>query len=330
MRVLVTGSAGHLGEALVRTLRAEDGAVTGLDLLESPFTDHVGDIRDVEFVERCVDGHDVVMHCATLHKPHVATHSQRAFVETNVIGTVNVLEAALARGVSCVIFTSTTSVYGGVFAGEPSDAATWVTEDFAPKPKNIYGITKRAAEDVCELFHRTRGLPIVVLRTSRFFPEDDDDARVRRDYENRNLKANEFLYRRLDVSDNVDAHLLAAERGPDLGFRRYILSATTPFTEEHLERLAGDAPGVVRELCPGYEAEYERRGWKMAPHIDRVYVNRRARDELGWRPRYDFQHVLDRLRNDDDVLSPLAAEIGCKGYHAESFEEGPYPVENED
>ena len=69
------------------------------------------------------------------------------------------------------------------------------------------------------------------------------------------------------------------------------------------------------------------RGWTMVPSIDRVYVNERARSELGWRPRYDFKFVVDRLVAGQDFRSPLARLIGSKGYHAESFAEGPYPVE---
>ena len=98
MRVLVTGSSGHLGEALVRTLREHDAQVHGLDLSESPYTDHVGSVADSEFVLRCSRGIDCVLHTATLHKPHLATHRSRDFVETNIQGTLNVLEAAVAGG----------------------------------------------------------------------------------------------------------------------------------------------------------------------------------------------------------------------------------------
>jgi UDP-glucose 4-epimerase len=83
----------------------------------------------------------------------------------------------------------------------------------------------------------------------------------------------------------------------------------------------------VKRLFPGFEAEYARRGWKMFSQIDRVYVNDRAREELGWRPRYDFAHVLDRLHADEDFLSPLAREIGSRGYHEKTFSEGPYPID---
>jgi hypothetical protein len=66
----------------------------------------------------------------------------------------------------------------------------------------------------------------------------------------------------------------------------------------------------------------------MVPKIDRVYVNDRAREELGWRPRHDFSSLIERLRaGERDLRSPLAKLIGSKGYHAETFEHGPYPTE---
>src|SRR5262249_48611195 len=88
----------------------------------------------------------------------------------------------------------------------------------------------------------------------------------------------------------------------------------------------GRAAGGARRV-PGYEAEYARRGWKMFPRIGRVYVNRRARDELGWQPRYDFRFVLDRLAAGEALRSPLARAIGSKGYHAGAFPDVRYPVE---
>ncbi len=81
-----------------------------------------------------------------------------------------------------------------------------------PRVKNIYGATKVAAEDLCELAARDQGLPVVVLRTSRFFPEADDRDDVRASFIDTNLKVNEFLYRRVELSDVVRAHLLAAEK----------------------------------------------------------------------------------------------------------------------
>ena len=327
MRILVTGSAGHLGEALVRSLRESSHEGEGLDLLDSPFTTHVGSVADPDFVRRSLRGTDVVIHAATLHKPHVATHSRSAFVETNISGTLNILEASLECGVSGVVFTSTTSAFGTALRPADGQPAAWITEDTKPVPKNIYGVTKTAAEDLCELFYRSKGLPAIILRTSRFFPEPDDDSDLRHRYDDLNLKANEFLNRRLEISDASAVHILAAEQVANVGFGRYIVSSSTPFEPEHLARLRVDAPGTVRELFPDYEEEFQRRGWRMLPAIDRVYVNRRAREELGWKPRFDFRHVLDRLQRGEDVFSPLARAVGSKGYHSQRFEGEPYPVD---
>jgi nucleoside-diphosphate-sugar epimerase len=319
MKILVTGSAGHLGEALVRTLK---GDVIGVDITASPFTTHQGSITDRTFVRRCLAGVKTVYHTATLHKPHVGTHSRQQFIDTNITGTLNLLEEAVAAGVESFIFTSTTSVFGDALIPPAGFPAAWITEDVTPVPKNIYGVTKAAAEDLCQLFHRNQGLACIVLRTSRFFPEEDDHKDARETYADDNLKANEYLSRRVEIHDVVNAHILAAERAATIGFGKYIISATTPFVIGDMARIRVDVPVVLRRLFPDYEAIYARNGWTMFPMLDRVYVNERARTDLGWAPLYDFRYVLD-----NGLRSPLARMIGSKGYHPETFAEGPYPLE---
>jgi nucleoside-diphosphate-sugar epimerase len=326
MKVLVTGSSGHLGEALVRSLRDRGHEATGLDLRPGPFTGRVGSVADRAIVRQAMAGVEAVLHAATLHKPHVATHGRQDFVDTNITGTLNLLEEAAAARVGVFVFTSTTSVFGDALVPPPDAPAAWVTEAVVPVPKNIYGVTKAAAEDLCQLFHRNHGLPCLVLRTSRFFPEADDDGAKRAAYADDNLKANEYLFRRVDIEDVVEAHLLALEKAPAIGFGRYIVSATTPFRPKDLAELRRDAPAVLRRRVPGAEAEYARRGWRMLPGIDRVYVNDRAQAELGWQPRHDFAAVIGRLQAGGGLWSPLARLVGSKGYHAETFAEGPYPV----
>jgi UDP-glucose 4-epimerase len=321
---LVTGSAGHLGEALVRVLRAEGHDVIGLDVLESPYTDVVGSIADRECVRGAAKGVEAILHAATLHKPHVGSHDRRSFVETNVTGTLNLLEAAVEAGVDRFVFTSTTSAFGKALTPAPGEPAAWITEDVTPVPRNIYGVTKTAAEDLCLLVNRDHGLPCLILRTSRFFPEADDRDEVRTAYEDANLKVNELLYRRVDLEDVVSAHRQALERAPDVGFGRYIVSATTPFSRADLAELRKDAPAVVQRLFPDYGAVYDARDWRMFPSIDRVYDNARARSELGWAPRYDFRYALDQVQAGEDPRSELAKTVGAKGYHAVST--GPYTI----
>ena len=327
MTMLVTGSAGHLGEALMRSLQGSSRDAVGIDLKASPFTHRVGDIADRAFVRSAMRGVRAVIHTATLHKPHVATHPAQAFVDTNVSGTLALLEEAVAAGVGAFVFTSTTSVFGAALTPAPEAPAAWITEDIPPVPKNIYGTTKLAAEQLCELFHRRHGLPVLILRAARFFPEADDDAARRAAYELANAQANELLYRRADIADVAEAHLLAVERAPALGFGRYIISATTPFAPEDLPLLHRDAPSVLRRLFPAYEALYGSRGWRMFPRVDRVYVNALARRELGWHPQFHFAQVLACLAAGRDFRSPLALAVGAKGYHATAFGEMPYPVD---
>lgn len=314
MRTLVTGSAGHLGEALALTLRARGDEVVGLDRLPSAQTSQVGSILDAELVRRCMRGVEAVFHTATLHKPHAATHGRQAFVDVNITGTLTLLEAASRAGVRAFVFTSTTSVFGGALTPRTGDPAVWVTEALTPIPRNIYGATKLAAETLCGLARRDERLPCVILRTSRFFPEVDDDPAVRDAYGADNVKLNEFLYRRADIEDVVSAHLAAATRAPDVGLGPYIVSATTPFGRNHLKALARDAPAVVVDVSDAFEAVYPRLGWRMFPTISRVYVNEQARVDLGWTPRHDFHSMLDRVAAGGAPMSELASFIGAKGY----------------
>jgi nucleoside-diphosphate-sugar epimerase len=315
MRILITGSSGHLGEALVRELGGEGHDVVGLDILSADTTTVTGSISDRGAVRRAIEGMDAVIHAATLHKPHVATHSKQKFVDTNITGTLTLLEEAVRAEVSRFVFTSTTSSFGNALRPEQPNAAVWVTEDLAPIPRNIYGVTKTAAEDICQLVAEEHGLPCVVLRTSRFFPEADDMKHTMDDFADANIKANEYLYRRVDIADVVSAHRCALERAPQIGFGRFIISATTPFRRDDCNALIEDAPAVVSRDFPDYEDVYARIGWKMFRAIGRVYVNDRAREQLGWSPRYDFAHVIESLRTGESPLSPLARAIGSKGYH---------------
>lgn len=311
----------------MRTLLEAGHEVIGVDIKESTFTQEVGTITDRKFVKRCMPGVHAVLHTATLHKPHIATNTRQDFIDTNITGTLNLLEEATAIGVSAFVFTSTTSVFGRALSPPLPAPAAWITEDVVPVPKNIYGITKIAAENLCELFHDIRGLPCLILRTSRFFPEPDDRKETRESYADANVKINEFLYRRVEIEDVVSAHLLALERANAIGFGRYIVSATTPFTREDLPDLRTNAVAVVRRRVPRYEDVYACRGWSMFPGIDRVYANERARSELGWRPRYDFARMINLVHAGEEPRSPLAQAIGSKGYHKHAFAEGPYPVE---
>jgi UDP-glucose 4-epimerase len=315
MKVLVTGSGGHLGEALMRALPELGHLPVGLDVANGRWADTVGSVDDRNLVRDALDGVEAVIHTATLHKPHVGTHAREQFIETNVTGTLVLLEEAARAGVGSFVFTSSTSVFGMAVRPGPSEPAAWITEDVVPQVRNIYGASKHAAETLCELLARDGGLPTVVLRTSRFFPEPDDLAERRNAHDDLSLKVSELLYRRCDLEDIVSAHVRALQRAPDLGFARYIISATTPFSPADLTDLRHNAPAVVARYFPEYRPIYARRGWTMLAEIDRVYDNSRARGELGWEPRHSFATALRALAEGRDPRSEIARAVGAKGYH---------------
>lgn len=300
----------------MRALPDRGHEVIGVDILASPFTHRLGSITDRDSVRQSVADVDAVVHAATLHKPHLSSHGRRQFVETNITGTLILLEEAVAAAIDRFIFISTTSTFGRALVPADDEPAAWITEDVRPVPRNIYGTTKSAAEDLCEVIHRDHGLPCLVLKTSRFFPEPDDRGEIRGAYESLNSKVNELLNRRVDIEDVVDAVGLALERAPAIGFGRYVISATTPFTRDDLTGIREDLPAVVARLYPGYEDSFAQRGWRMFDSIERVYVNERARRELGWEPRYGFKQALDAMAAGGDPRSDLARSVGAKGYHA--------------
>lgn len=320
--VLVTGSAGHLGAALMMSLPAHGMSPLGVDILPSEETTRVGNIADREFVAGIFDEFPTithVMHAATLHKPHVGSHSKSDFVETNITGTLVLLEEAAKTGrIESFVFSSTTSAFGKVLSPGVGSPAIWIDEEVVPVPKNIYGVTKVAAEDLCSLVHSQTGMPVVVLRVARFFPEEDDDEERRGAMDGSNLKVLELCCRRVDVEDVVRACVCAAGRAGEVKFGKYVISAPTPIPrdEEILERLNSDAGAVLKEVVPRCGEVFEEKGWKFLPRIDRVYDSGKAVRELGWEPRYTFERAVESVATGGEWRSELTARVGRRGYHA--------------
>jgi len=303
MRILVTGSSGWLGQTLVPRLRRAGHEVVGIDPLPAETTQAVGSIADRDFVRTVMRDAAVnaVIHGGALHKPHVETRSRSDFVAVNVQGTLNLLEESVAPGspVDRFIFTSTTSlmISKDIRAGRAGGAtrAEWITEAMAPLlPRNIYGVTKLAAEQLCRLFHELHGLPVVILRTARFFPEDDDMAHAIAQSEP-NTKANELLFRRLTVEDAAESHVVALDKALELGFDTFIVCARTPFSRDDCAALIHDAPAVVERYFPRYRDLYARLEWTMFPSIDRVYDSTKAAKRLGFTCRTGFAEKLAEI-----------------------------------
>ncbi|HEY7022539.1 MAG TPA: NAD(P)-dependent oxidoreductase [Ktedonobacterales bacterium] len=290
MRILVTGSSGQLGAEVARQLASTDTMI-GLDVRPGEWTTQVGDVTDASLIADLMRGVDVVIHSASLHAPHVGQRSMQDFVDTNVTGTLRLLEAATVAGVRRFVYTSTTSVYGYSLVPEAQEAV-WVTEDLTSRPRDIYDVTKLAAEELCRLFARDHGLPAICLRVSRFFEQSPD------------LMAAYRLYRGADVRDIAAAHLLAA-RNEDIDFGIFTISARSPFQREDTPELLINAPAVIRRYYPDAEEVFRAQGWSLPASIDRVYVTEKAERLLDYAPQHNFAELLDELRAKRD--SPAEA-----------------------
>lgn len=296
MRVLLTGSSGWLGRTLAPRLRQQGHKVLGLDVAAGPETQIIGSVADRAVIEQAfAQDVDAVIHAAALHKPDIVRYGEQTFIDVNVTGTLNLLQAAKAAGHDRFVFTSTTSLMiSQQVRDEAGSEAVWLDEQTGPlAPRNIYGVTKLAAEGLCRLYAHEHGLASMVLRTGRFFPEDDDTHATP---SGENLKANELLNRRLTVEDAADAHIAALDQAPDLGFDIFVLSAPTPFSRNEVRELKADARSVIARHFPDAAALYAAKGWTLPPSIGRVYDASHAERRLGFRCRTGFAEVLEALR----------------------------------
>lgn len=159
MKVVVTGAAGFLGRHVARRFRDSGWNVTGFDvsLFEEPGVRTVqGDLTEANTVDRAVEGNDVVVHIGAIGDVYLAGEEPALAAEVNVVGTANVIEAAL-RHDARVVYASTWEVYG-----EPIEQP--ITESHPTMPDHPYSITKLAGESLLLAATRLRGLSGLALR----------------------------------------------------------------------------------------------------------------------------------------------------------------------
>lgn len=185
-KVLVTGADGFIGSHLTEALIGKSAEVTALSLYNSfdsqGWLDDLsdkdrsrlkiirGDLRDPAFVRRIVRDHDVVFHLGALIAIPQSYATPHAYVETNVVGTLNVLEAAREFGVKRVIHTSTSEVYG--------TAITMPIEESHPlQGQSPYSASKIGADMMAEAFARSFDVPVAILRPfNTFGPRQSERA----------------------------------------------------------------------------------------------------------------------------------------------------------
>lgn len=287
-KIVITGSSGRIGRALHWKL-CGNFHVTGIDITPTSATSKIVDIRNYDQLLRSFKGVDAIFHTAALHAPHVGIASEKDFYDINVNATENICKAALESGVSQVVFTSTTALFG--YANFGKDKAVWIDEQTKPEPKTIYHKTKLEAEQLLKEY-ANNNLEISVIRMSRCFPEPVQMMAVYR------------LHRGIDYRDVAEAHILAARLKKDKHFDIYIISGNTPFLKSDCQMLFENPEVVIRERQPRLAQEFDKRGWKFPQSIDRVYYSSYAQQKLNWSPRRDAFDVIKQFDNDDFETLP--------------------------
>ena len=287
-KIVITGSSGRIGRALHWKL-CGNFHVTGIDITPTSATSKIVDIRNYGQLLRSFEGVDTIFHTAALHAPHVGIASEKDFYDINVNATENICKAALESGVSQVVFTSTTALFG--YANFGKDKAVWIDEQTTPEPKTIYHKTKLEAEQLLKEY-ANKNLEISVIRMSRCFPEPVQMMAVYR------------LHRGIDYRDVAEAHILAAQLKKDKHFDIYIISGNTPFLKSDCRMLFENPEVVIWERQPWLAQEFDKRGWKFPKSIDRVYDSSYAQQKLNWRPERDAFDVIKQFDNDDFETLP--------------------------
>lgn len=323
-RVLVTGAGGFIGGHLVARL-VEDGAAVRafvrynsrndrgtLDWLDPAVASQVetvlGDLRDVESVTQAAEATDVVLHLAAQIAIPYSYVNPRDFFETNVLGTLNVAQAALRSGAQHVVHTSTSEVYG-------TAQTVPITERHPLEPQSPYAASKLAADKLMDAWHRSYGLPVTILRPFNTFGPFQSARAIVPTIVSQALAGGPVrlgsLHPRRDltfVADTVAGFLAAAE-SPDAVGRTIQLGTGVDVS-------VGDLVDLVAEVL-GRELEVETEAERIRPaksEVQRLVSDPSlARTLTGWEPRVDLREGLrrtvewidansDRFRTDHYVI----------------------------
>jgi nucleoside-diphosphate-sugar epimerase len=166
----------------------------------------------------------------------------------------------------------------------PTKQAVWVTENLMPKPRDIYDVTKIAAEGLCEVYANKNDLTCISLRVSRYFPESEYLMTIYR------------LYRGVDVRDAATAHILAITAEMK-GYEVLNISALSPFSRDETRDLLYDAPSVLLRHFPDIDKLFAQKGWKLPKSIDRVYSIDKAKTILNYCPTFNFNMLIDSRKD---------------------------------
>lgn len=276
-RAIVTGSSGFIGSVLLEELIRREGMIAvGLDKTTG------SDIGDREILKKMMRGADYVFHMAVL-PINPCTQNMRLCIETNAIGTLNVVEAATANGVKKIIYSSTSAVYGNM------DDARIVDETRPCNPNSMYGVSKLAGE----LIVKNSGTPYIILCYMNVYgigqksgliptllrcirdnvpPTVDGDGQQTFDF--------------VHVQDIIRANILAADS--DVENETFNIGGDNEITVSDVVRAVLEA--AASDLVPVHKPSDSK--------VRRVGSSAKARKLLGYHPSVDFNTKIKEMVNE--------------------------------
>jgi UDP-glucose 4-epimerase len=308
--VLVTGSDGFIGSHLVERLVSDGAHVRAFCLYNSngstgwldesePFRQALregqaevvlGDIRDPEHVMASVEGADVVLHLAALIAIPFSYVAPRSYVETNVIGTLNVLEAVRRHGTPRMVNTSTSEVYG-----TPEEVP--ITEGHPLRGQSPYSATKISADKMCESYALSFETPVMTLRPFNTFGPRQSTRAVIPTVLSQMLAGAEQI-KLGDVTPKRDFTFVTDTAD---GFVRAALSDVAPGTTIQLGTGRTVSVGEVVEICKkvtGSGAEIVTEAARIRPEGSEVQILLSdptvAHATFGWAPTVSLEEGLAR------------------------------------
>ncbi|WP_306232636.1 dTDP-glucose 4,6-dehydratase [Agrococcus beijingensis] len=321
MKILLTGGAGFIGSNFVRMALAdrlpgiEGAAITVLDALtysgslanlaevaEHPRYAFVhGDIRDVGLLDRILPGTDVIVHFAAESHVDRSVRDASVFVETNVVGTQRLLDAAMRHDVRRFVHVSTDEVYGSI------DEGSW-DEEHQLQPNSPYSASKASSDLLVRSYHRTHGLDARITRCSNnygpyHFPEKLIPLFVTNLIDDRSVPLygdGEHVRDWLHVDDHCRgiALVLTGGRPGEI----YNIGGGTELTNRELTERLLAATG--RDWSSVEQAE-DRKGHDRRYSVDTAKI----RDELGYAPQVPFDEglasVVEWYRDNRSWWQPL-------------------------
>ncbi len=304
-RVLVTGADGFIGSHLVERLIKEGCRVRAfvyynafnswgwLDSFEKDTLDKIdiflGDVRDPNSVRKALDGMDVVFHLAALIGIPFSYHAPDSYIDTNVKGTLNIIQAAMASGVKRILVTSTSEVYGTALRVP-------IEEEHPLQGQSPYSASKIGADKVAESFYRSFDAPVTIVRPFNTYGPRQSARAVIPTVITQLLGGSKTIKlgsldptRDLNyVKDVCDAFLAIAASDKTIG---QVVNIATG-TDVSIGELAGK---IIERINPKARIRLDKK--RVRPENSEVMRlrgdNSRIAELAGWEPRYSLDKGLD-------------------------------------